>query len=143
MSKTYGDSFVERLGAQDLKLVDSTTTGANSVAAGDVVMLAPSNHWSNTPLIEQGAPIVDAHPAPTTGTEQWMGMVRNAPHPNAAQLFVNYALSPEGQTAECTNLCTSVLSAPGAIPLPVGYVSPPLEAADAQKADLLALLGIQ
>ena len=27
-----------------------------------------------------------------------IGLVRNAPHPNAAKLFLEYMLSPEGQT---------------------------------------------
>ncbi len=142
MRTTYGDSFVQRLGAQDLKLIDSTTTGANSVAAGDVVMLAPSNHWSNTPLIEQGAPIVDAHPAPNTGVEQWMGAAKNPPHPNASLLYMNFALSVPGQVVECKDLCSSVLDAPGTLKLPEGYVSPPIDEAAAQKNTLLALLGL-
>ena len=34
---------------------------------------------------------------PVAGRPQGIGAARNAPHPNAAALFVDFVLSPEGQ----------------------------------------------
>ncbi len=143
MRKTFGDSFLKGLGQQNLKLTTSTAIGINSVASGEVAMIVPTNYWSNVPLISAGAPIAEAYPTPTTAAEQWMALVQGAPHPSAAALFFHYALSLEGQMVECKNLCTSALNAPGTIPLPDGYVSPPVAEATAQKAELLGLIGLQ
>ncbi len=54
------------------------------------------------PLEEAGAPVTTARPkegAYLTSGSFAFGMVKNPPHPNATRLFVNWALSKEGQTA--------------------------------------------
>lgn len=143
MDKLYGDDFLKKLGALKPQYSLSTAVGINSVASGDAAMIVPTNHWSNTPLIAAGAPIVDTYPSPTTSAEEWMAMVKNSPHPAAAKLFLNFALSPYGQLAMCKDLCTSVLNVPGTIPFPAKYISPPITEAVADRAHLLALLGLK
>ena len=49
-------------------------------------------------LKRKGAPIDYVPVQPVVARPQGIGIARNAPHPNAAQLFADYVLSPEGQT---------------------------------------------
>jgi iron(III) transport system substrate-binding protein len=79
----------------------------------------------------------------TGGGELWTAMVANAPHPNAAKLFLNFALSEAGQLAACKNLCSSVVNTPGTYPFPPQYASPPIGEANTKRAELLSLVGLQ
>ena len=71
---------------------------ASLVAAGDVpVGLAMYNSNIET-LKRKGAPIDFVPVQPVVARPQGIGVAKNAPHPNAARLFAEYVLSPEGQT---------------------------------------------
>jgi len=70
---------------------------ASLVAAGDVpVGLAMYNSNIET-LKRKGAPIDFVPVQPVVARPQGIGVAKNAPHPNAARLFSEYVLSPEGQ----------------------------------------------
>ena len=143
LSKQYGAEFIKSIAAQQPQYTASLVTGINSVASGDAVVMAPGAHWINTDLIDKGAPLADAYPAPAmSGSEQWIGLVKGAPHPNAAALFFNFVMSAAGQSATCKDLCSSVINAPGTVPFPSTYASPDLPGATARKGELLGLLGI-
>jgi iron(III) transport system substrate-binding protein len=142
--KQYGADFIRSLGDQQPQYTSSLVTGINSVASGDAALMAPGAHWINTDLIDKGAPVADAYPLPAmSGSEQWIGLVNGAPHPNAAALFVNFALSTAGQTATCKDLCSSVLNPPGTLQFPATYASPDLKGAVDRKDELLGLLKLQ
>jgi iron(III) transport system substrate-binding protein len=139
----YGASFVQQFGAQNPKLTTSTATGINSVASGECAIIAPSAHWNNTALIAQGAPIADAYPSPSMGgAEEWAGIAKGSPHPNAAKLFLNFQLTQQGQAAECKALCSSVIQAPGTVAFPSDYQSPNLTAAQGMKSKLLSYMNL-
>jgi len=71
---------------------------ASLVAAGDVpVGLAMYNSNIET-LKRKGAPIDYVPVQPVVARPQGIGVARNAPHPNAAILFAEFVLSPDGQT---------------------------------------------
>jgi iron(III) transport system substrate-binding protein len=70
---------------------------ASLVAAGDVpVGLAMYNSNIET-LKRKGAPIDFVPVQPVVARPQGIGVAKHAPHPNAARLFSEYVLSPEGQ----------------------------------------------
>jgi iron(III) transport system substrate-binding protein len=147
LRRKYGDNLLRQIANNGLQLTTSSVVGMNLVASGDMAMLAPSNYWTDIDLINRGAPVSDAIPAPTptTGAEMWFAMIRNSPHPNAALLFFNYAVSADGQTATCgapQRLCQSVRGVRGSLPFPKEYVAPPINAAVKNRSTILRLLNL-
>src|SRR6266550_8401186 len=92
-----GMELMRKLAALQPSLRKGHVLLANLVAAGDVqVGLAMYNSNIET-LKRKGAPIDYVPVQPVVARPQGVGVARNAPHPNAAQLFEEYVLSPEGQ----------------------------------------------
>jgi iron(III) transport system substrate-binding protein len=67
------------------------------VAAGDVPIGLTAYNSNVLPLKAKGAPIDFVPVQPVVARPQGIGVARNAPHPNAALLFTDFVLSPEGQ----------------------------------------------
>jgi iron(III) transport system substrate-binding protein len=92
-----GTDVVRRIAALQPALRTGHVLLASLVAAGDVpVGLAMYNSNIET-LKRKGAPIDYVPVQPVVARPQGIGVARNAPHPSAAALFVDYVLSPEGQ----------------------------------------------
>src|SRR5580765_6033744 len=92
-----GADLVRKIAALQPSLRKGHVLLASLVAAGDVpVGLAMYNSNVET-LKRKGAPIDSVPVQPVVARPQGIGVAARAPHPNAAQLFENYVLSPEGQ----------------------------------------------
>lgn len=143
LKETYGESYLRRLGQQDVKLVSSAQPGAQQIAAGEAAILVPGAGSTTTELKASGAPIDMVIPDRTTGTEPLAFVAAKAPHPNAARVLLNLMLTPEGQEQINGVGLTSPLSGvPGTYPLPKQYQKPKVAEADAARDELLRLLGI-
>jgi iron(III) transport system substrate-binding protein len=97
MEKVYGKSFVTRLAAQKPQVYQSALPMLQAMAAGEISAgtLIPG---TSIDLKAQGAPVDFAIPTGSAWNAPYWGMVlKQAPHPNAAQLLANFMLSPEGQ----------------------------------------------
>jgi iron(III) transport system substrate-binding protein len=93
-----GMELMRKLAALQPALRKGHVLLASLVAAGDVqVGLAMYNSNIET-LKRKGAPIDYVPVQPVVARPQGIGVAKNAPHPNAAQLFEEYVVSPEGQT---------------------------------------------
>jgi len=92
-----GADLVRKIAALQPALRKGHVLLASLVAAGDVpVGLAMYNSNIET-LKRKGAPIDYVPVQPVVARPQGIGVTRNAPHPNAAALFAEFVLSPEGQ----------------------------------------------
>lgn len=99
--KTWGDAkgmdYFRKLSAMRPDIRDGHVLLASLVAAGEVPV-GLSMYASNiVPLMRKGAPIDFVPVQPVVARPQGIGVMKNAPHPNAARLFADYVLSPEGQ----------------------------------------------
>lgn len=143
LKESYGEDFLRRFGQQDLRLVSSAVPGTQQMAAGEAHILVPNLRQVIVSLVAQGAPLADATPEPSTGVEQLLGVSGKAPHPNAARLFMNFLMTPAGQTALLKDLGASGLrGVPDVLDLPNSYQSPKIREAEAQRDQLLRLVGI-
>jgi iron(III) transport system substrate-binding protein len=98
VEQTYGKNFVRRLAAQNPKLYPSSLPMTQAVVSGEIS--AGSFIAANAiDLREQGAPINFLVPKGQRGwNAPWWGMVmKGSPHPNAAQLLMDYLVTKEGQ----------------------------------------------
>lgn len=143
MRQFYGDQFLKGLAAQNPLWTQSVVPGAQSVASGASSLQLPAIHPVILGLQAHGAPIKDMFPTKTTGVETMGAVSAKAPHPNAAKLLLNYMMTPQGQTVMNQNSGSPLPNIPGTLPLPSGYVAPPIKEAAAAADQLIGLLGLK
>jgi iron(III) transport system substrate-binding protein len=90
--------FLQCLSKNDVKLVPGTTAGTQQVASGEVeVKLDGMGHI--TKKFEKGGSPITAqvpNPDPLVVLVGLSAILKGAPHPNAAQLYQEFMVSPEG-----------------------------------------------
>ena len=96
-----GEEYLRRLVGQKLLINRDQRLLAESVARGKITFVLGLGYYSCVPFIKAGLPI-KALPTPkegmyVSGGSGHLVILKNAPHPNAAKLFVNWFLSREGQ----------------------------------------------
>ncbi len=93
-----GLDYFRRLAKQDPVLRNGHTLQAQLLAAGEVD-LHPWAH-AQRPLLmaDRGAPVAIEFLQPVVSKAQGLLLARKSPHPHAAALFIDWALSEEGQT---------------------------------------------
>jgi iron(III) transport system substrate-binding protein len=100
--KMMGDEacvdFLQRLMRQNPKIVRGQSLIANLMAAGEFPVVVVAYPSEIELLRQKGAPVDWVAPDPVLTKIYPMAMTANAPHPNAAKLFIDFAFSREGQT---------------------------------------------
>ena len=141
----FGDEFLEDLGAQGFTLTDSGATAAQEVAAG-AYQIAIGNYPAHSKnLIAEGAPValVDGLD-PSPGLVHAAGISVDAPHPNAAALYINWYLTRTAQEVTCAEVYSPVSgNLPGCPPLPEAYTPAVWGISDGDRAEIYSLLGLQ
>src|SRR5690242_3010920 len=98
VSKTLGWEYLEKLGQQQVLQVQSAVDPPRKVALGERPVMVDGAEASTLQLIQSGAPIVPVYPVEGTPAVTLNGaLMKQAPHPNAARLFMNFMFSREGQ----------------------------------------------
>lgn len=110
-----GLAYMKRLGRQGLRPVEGFTHMTNLLAAGEYPLAIFMQVSKIEAMKKKGGPVNWLPTSPTFGTVSAVGATRNAPHPAAAKLLLDFYLSAEGQQA---------LSRAGKIPLRRGVKSP-------------------
>jgi iron(III) transport system substrate-binding protein len=98
MLDKYGRGFHDKLAAQNPQFSRFFAESERRVARGEFALYIPLN-LSEYPTLK-GLPVrmvMPADGAPFVTLS--LGLLKGAPHPNAAKLFMDYAVSPEAQLA--------------------------------------------
>lgn len=151
MRDQVGDDAVKELAGQASGWFDSASAAPQQLAAGSVGALAMSAASWSLALRTEGAPIELVSPSPTLAVTYSFAVPENAPHSNAALVFLDFMLSAAGATALCSNgdgyLPFVHTDIQGCEPLDVtdtAFVDEyNLQATDAAKAETLKLVGLQ
>lgn len=92
-----GIEYMRRLARQDVSLRSGTTLLANLVAAGELPLAIDLYAYEIERTKKAGAPLDWVAFDPVIVHTIAGGINRNAPHPNASKLFMDFLLSEDGQ----------------------------------------------
>jgi ABC-type Fe3+ transport system substrate-binding protein len=95
-----GEAFLRKLVQQDLFVSANARQMAEALAKGKIALCVGCSRHYVAPFIKAALPI-KLLPIAKEGNEATggyaVGILKNAPHPNAAKVFVNWLLSKDGQ----------------------------------------------
>lgn len=141
--ENFGDQFLSDIKALEPKVWDSGNPLAESVAAGESEIGVTYSHKAEA-LKADGAPVdfVMLEPAPAFRNSVFVAA--DAPHPNAARVYLDFAMSVEGQTAMAGDRKGhSVLDGvKGGLETPELYL-PPVQKTVDDVPKMMELLGLQ
>lgn len=103
LGKRHGfmdENYARRLGQQDLRMAPSIRDADNILLRGEAPLRWLGTMTTLNVFIKEGAPIKPVPMAEGTriAASPALGLVAEAPHPNAGRVFINWLLSAEGQT---------------------------------------------
>jgi iron(III) transport system substrate-binding protein len=101
MEALYGPDDVDhKLADQNLFFATQAGPLLDALVRGEYAVYMSANHTDIIAQRKAGAPIKQIKPADGIGlTPINQGLIKNAPHPNAAKLWIEWSLSEEGQKA--------------------------------------------
>lgn len=99
MGQDAGMDYLKRLSAQKIVNVRGTPRAVlDQVIAGEYALALQIVSYHASISAAAGAPAAWLKMEPVIANHNYIGLVKHAPHPAAARLFMEYALSEEGQT---------------------------------------------
>jgi len=98
LEETYGKDFITKLAALKPRIYPSSVPMQQALTSGEISAgsFLPT---TTLDLISQGAPVQFKLPQHPWNTPYYAMIMKQAPHPAAAQLLADFLLSPEGQGA--------------------------------------------
>jgi iron(III) transport system substrate-binding protein len=93
-----GLQYFRRLAKQEVVIRSGHTLQAQLLAAGEVDLVPWSHAQRPLLMADAGAPLGVNFLQPVLSKAQVLLLARRSPHPHAAALFIDWALSEEGQT---------------------------------------------
>jgi len=143
LEKLLGVDFMKRWGAQEPVVVATAAQLIDLLVRGEALVGATVDHYRAFEPDAMKAGIVGVYP--TEGMPVVMvpvGILKGAPHPNAARLFIDFTLSREGNALLAHDIFNAYSSRPDVPPptgqLPFADTKPlfPLDLGDYEKAAL-------
>lgn len=92
----YGEAFLAEFGKNAPKLYASTNAMSQAIVSGEIDA-GITNSFGVIQMAATGAPIAGAIPSATVLFGGNVSVFSKAPHPNAARLLTDFAISAEGQ----------------------------------------------
>ena len=108
-----GPDYLTKLAAQKPKVYPSALPIAQALTSGEI---AASVY--NGPLVDEkgkGAPVDFGLPSQAWGARFNTVILKDSPHPNAAQVLANFIISKEGQAELARNAASVLPDTPGAV----------------------------
>lgn len=94
-----GADYMTKLAAQKPNFYASIVPLVQAIASGEISAGNVGNTGAVRELVKQGAPIAYVYPDPSFAIS-WAGAILNSTkRPNAARVFMDFILTPEGQSA--------------------------------------------
>ncbi|HEX7969092.1 MAG TPA: extracellular solute-binding protein [Stellaceae bacterium] len=98
LSRALGWDYFKKLGEQQIMQVQSSTEPPNKLALGERPVMFDGNEYNALIVKRRGAPVAVVYPSEGTPLVSGSaGVMKDAPHPNAARLFISFLFSREGQ----------------------------------------------
>jgi iron(III) transport system substrate-binding protein len=98
LSRALGWEYFEKLGKQRIMQVQSSTEPPKKLAQGERSIQADGNEYNMFQLKESGVPVEVVYAAEGTPVAiGHAGLLKNAPHPNAAKLFYSFIFDKDTQ----------------------------------------------
>jgi iron(III) transport system substrate-binding protein len=99
--KLKGEDFLKKLAGQKLLVGRDQRVLAENLARGKIALVVGLSYYSLLPFAKAGLPVKSV-PIPraesyVSGGSGNVAIIKGAPHPNAAKVFVNWFLGQEGQ----------------------------------------------
>lgn len=99
MGHDAGMQYLKQLSEQKIINIRGTPRAVlDQVIAGEYPLALQIVSYHASISAAQGAPAAWLKMEPVIANHNYVGLVKKAPHPNAARLFIEFALSEEGQT---------------------------------------------
>jgi iron(III) transport system substrate-binding protein len=99
--KVKGEDYLKKLAGQKLFLSRDQRVLAESLAKGKVALVVGLSYYSFLPFAKAGLPVKSVHiprdEIYVSGGSGNVTIIKGAPHPNAAKVFINWFLGQEGQ----------------------------------------------
>lgn len=140
INKAEGGNFLAQLGKQNLKVYASGAPASAALGAGEIPLLADQLITNVVPVKKKGAPVAWVIPDKTTSLDDYVALVTKAKHPNAAKLFTEFIMSPDG--ADVLAKASNSTSPYDTSSIPSEYQPLDIFSAAAQQADTMRLLGV-
>lgn len=99
LERELGPDYIAALGKQKPKFYASVVPLVQAVAAGEVWIANIAVPSTVLDLAAQGAPIKAAYPNPGFAIPWGAAALKNSKRPEAARVFLDFIMSPEGQKA--------------------------------------------
>jgi iron(III) transport system substrate-binding protein len=104
LRQLYGDNFWREMTAQNPRALPSTVQQYERLINREDKIIGLAQYSTYLEFKAKGAPIAFVIPPEgLIGTAQFVGIVSKGPHPEAAKLFIDWFLSPLGQSVMSQN----------------------------------------
>jgi iron(III) transport system substrate-binding protein len=142
LEDTYGESFLTAVRDQNPRWFVDGVPAVQGLGAGEGDIEFPVVAAQARAIIDKGGPVAITVLAPTSGVEMFLTLTNpaKAKHPNAARLFANYVMTPEG--GKVFNAEPGSYSVYDTTGMPKGY-APPNPAYLSRLDDVRKKLGVQ
>jgi ABC-type Fe3+ transport system substrate-binding protein len=103
-SQSLGEPFLKSFGAQKPVIYSDPNAAADALAKGQFAIVYPYFEGGAYTYFKAGAPVRWYFQDPTIGYPLTFDAIStSAPHPNAAKLFLNWAMSDDGAQSQLNN----------------------------------------